>query len=156
MDFVRNSLFALALLWAVQLVGSWYQMRHYRDTVRTTVARWQSGFLGVGSRKASFRRGAIVILVLSSEMRIAQFSCMSGLTVLSRFRSYPRFLDMSIEQFNASLKAARLGSSITRAAADALASAQGAAAEGAEGDRNAARAAPPELEEFGAPQSHPA
>ncbi len=151
MDFVRNSLFALALLWAVQLVGSWYQMRHYRDTVRATVARWQSGFLGIGSRKASFRSGAIVVLVLSSDMRIAQFSHMSGLTVLSRFRTRAQFENMTIDEFNDSLKAASLGSSITKAAADALASAQGAAARQA-----TPRAAPPEPESFAAPQSHPA
>jgi glucitol operon activator protein len=120
MDYVRGALLALAVFWALQLVGSWFQMRRYRDAVRDAARQWQSGYLGVGSCKVRFGRGAIAIVVLSGDLRVRQFLSMSGLTVFSQFRQHDGFSGLSIEEFTAWLNDCRLRRSIVQAAADAL------------------------------------
>jgi glucitol operon activator protein len=127
MDYVRIALLALAVFWALQVVGSWYQMRRYRDAVLGATKRWDSGFLGVGSCKVRLGRGAIAIVVLSADMRICQFLSMSGLTVFTRFRPHDGFAGLTVDEFTARLKDAKLRHSITQAALDALQRAQRAA-----------------------------
>lgn len=127
MDFVRGALLALAVFWALQLVGSWFQMRRYTDAVRGAVGRWNSGFLGVGSCKVKLGRGAVAIVVLSSDLRVCQFLSMSGLTVFTRFRPHDGFTGLTTSEFNARLKASKLRRSIAQAATDALERAQRAA-----------------------------
>ncbi|WP_345814820.1 transcriptional regulator GutM [Paraburkholderia sp. PREW-6R] len=120
MDYVRGALLALAVFWAMQVIGSWYQMRRYGDAVRDTASRWKGGFLGVGSCKVKFGRGAIAIVVLSADMRICQFLSMSGLTVFSRFHPHEGYAGLSIDEFAAQLTGTRLRRAIVRAATDAL------------------------------------
>jgi glucitol operon activator protein len=127
MDFVRGALLALAVFWALQLVGSWFQMRRYTDAVRDAAKRWQSGFLGVGSCKVKLGRGAVAIVVLSSDLRVCQFLSMSGLTVFTRFHPHESFTGLSASEFSARLKASKLRRSIAQAATDALERAQRAA-----------------------------
>jgi glucitol operon activator protein len=127
MDFVRGALLALAVFWALQLVGSWFQMRRYSDAVRGAASRWNSGFLGVGSCKVKLGRGAVAIVVLSADLRGCQFLSMSGLTVFTRFRPHDGFAGLTTSEFNARLKASKLRRSITQAASDALERAQRAA-----------------------------
>lgn len=127
MDFVRGALLALAVFWALQLVGSWFQMRRYSDAVRDTARSWHSGFLGVGSCKVKLGRGAVAIVVLSADLRICQFLSMSGFTVFSRFRPHDGFAGLTTTEFDARLKASKLRHSIARAATDALERAQRAA-----------------------------
>lgn len=127
MDYVRGALLALAVFWALQLVGSWFQMRRYRDAVVDATKRFDSGFLGVGSCKVNLGRGAVAIVVLSSDMRICQFLSMSGLTVFTRFRPHNGFAGLSMDEFTAQLTGVRLRRSIVQAATDALARARRAA-----------------------------
>src|SRR5580698_10385514 len=120
MDFVRGALLALAVFWALQLVGSWFQMRRYTDAVRDAAKRWQSGFLGVGSCNVKLGRGAVAIVVLSSDMRVCQFLSMSGLTVFTRFHPHDGFAGLSASEFIERLTASRLRRSIAQAATDAI------------------------------------
>jgi len=127
MDYVRGALLALAVFWALQLVGSLYQMRRYRDAVKDAAGRWHSGFLGVGSCKVKLGRGAVAIVVLSADLRVCQFLSMSGLTVFTRFRPHPGFEELSMDEFVERLHRAKLRGSIVKAAIDALERARRAA-----------------------------
>ncbi len=129
MDYVRGALLALAVFWALQLVGSWFQMRRCRDAVRDAARQWHSGSLGVGSCKVRFGRGAIAIVVLSDDRQVRQFLSMSGLTVFSPFRQHDGFSGLSSEAFIAQLHSCGLRRSIVQAATDALERAQRAADE---------------------------
>ncbi len=120
MDYVRGALLALAVFWALQLVGSLYQMRRYREAVQDAARRWHSGFLGVGSCKVRLGRGAVAIVVLSADMRVCQFLSMSGFTVFTRFQPHPGFEDLSMDAFVERLHRAKLRGSIVQAAIDAL------------------------------------
>jgi glucitol operon activator protein len=129
MDYVRGALLALAVFWALQLVGSWFQMRRCGDAIRDAARRSQSGYLGVGACKVTLGRGALAIVVLTDDLRVHEFLSMSGLTVLSRFRRHDGFAGLSIEAFIAQLAASRLRRSVALAAADALERARRAAVE---------------------------
>jgi glucitol operon activator protein len=127
MDYVRGALLALVVGWTLQMIGSWFQMRRYGDAVRDAVRHWNTGYLGVGACKVRWGRGAIAIVVVSDDLRIRQFSSMSALTVLGRFRQHDGFDGLSADEFNARLAGSTLRRSIAKAAADALERAQKAA-----------------------------
>jgi glucitol operon activator protein len=127
MTFVRGALLALAVFWALQVVGSWFQMRRYTDAVRDATKRWHSGFLGVGSCKVKLGRGAVAIVVLSSDLRVCQFLSMSGLTVFTRFHPHDGFTGLSASEFVERLSASKLRRSIAQAATDAIERARRAA-----------------------------
>src|ERR1700744_2829165 len=120
MTFVRGAFLALAVFWALQVVASWFQMRRYTDAVRDATKRWHSGFLGVGSCKVKLGRGAVAIVVLSSDLRVCQFLSMSGLTVFTRFHPHDGFAGLSASEFVERLSASKLRRSIAQAATDAL------------------------------------
>jgi len=148
MDYVRGALLALAVFWALQLVGSWFQMRRCGDAIRDAARRSQSGYLGVGACKVTLGRGALAIVVLTEDLRIREFLSMSGITVFSRFRAHDGFTDLSIDEFIARLAASRLRRSVALAAADALERARRAALERADRvaeatEANEAAQAPP-------------
>ncbi|GAB2909351.1 hypothetical protein GCM10027093_54310 [Paraburkholderia jirisanensis] len=133
MDYVRGALLALAVFWALQLVGSWFQMRRCGDAIRDAARRSQSGYLGVGACKVTLGRGALAIVVLTEDLRIREFLSMSGITVFSRFRAHDGFFtDLSIDEFIARLAASRLRRSVALAATDALERARRAALERAD------------------------
>jgi glucitol operon activator protein len=87
MELVRLGLLLLALMWALQVMASWVQLRHYRSVVRRTAAQWNSGFLGASSFKARLGRGAIAIVVIDNEARVRKVLSMSGLSVFARFKA---------------------------------------------------------------------
>ena len=87
MELVRLGLLLLALMWALQVMASWVQLRHYRSVVQRTAAEWNSGFLGAGSFKARLGRGAIAIVVIDDEARVRKVLRMSGRSVFARFKA---------------------------------------------------------------------
>lgn len=87
MELVRLGLLLLALMWVLQVMASWVQLRHYRSVVRRTAAEWNSGFLGTSSFKARLGRGAIAIVVIDNEARVRKVLSMSGFSVFARFKA---------------------------------------------------------------------
>jgi glucitol operon activator protein len=87
MELVRLGLLLLASMWALQVIASWIQLRHYRSVVRRTAAEWNSGFLGSSSFKARLGRGAIAIVVIDDEARVREVLSMSGISVFARFKA---------------------------------------------------------------------
>jgi len=87
MELVRLGLLLLALMWALQIVASWRQLRHYRSVVQRTAQEWDSGFLGTSSFKAKLGQGAIAIVVIDNDARVRKVLSMSGLSVFARFKS---------------------------------------------------------------------
>jgi glucitol operon activator protein len=86
MELVRLGLLLLALMWALQIMASWRQLRHYRTVVHRTAKEWDSGFLGTSSFKARLGRGAIAIVVIDDEARVRKVLSMSGFSVFARFK----------------------------------------------------------------------
>jgi glucitol operon activator protein len=87
MELVRLGLLLLALMWALQVVTSWQQLRYYRGIVQRTAKEWDSGFLGTSSFKARLGRGAIAIVVIDDDAHVRKVLSMSGLSVFARFKA---------------------------------------------------------------------
>ena len=64
MGLIGYLILVLALLWALQIVGTYFQMRHYRQVLGGITREETGGYGGVGNAKAWFGMGVILILVV--------------------------------------------------------------------------------------------
>ena len=80
------ALLALALLWGVQSLGVWFQMRHYSDVLKVVTSRYSDGFVGAGHVRGRFGKGVIVMIVVDRDLKVRRFLEMSGRTVFAKFK----------------------------------------------------------------------
>lgn len=120
MELVRLGLLLLALMWALQVIASWMQLRHYRSVVRRTANEWGSGFLGAGSFKARLGRGAIAIVVIDDQARVRQVLSMSGLSVFARFKTLDALSEGTAADFPERVAVSTLPSSVKHAVGNAF------------------------------------
>lgn len=95
-------LLALGLLWALQSLGVWYQMRHYTDVMKGITSKYNDGFVGAGNVRGRLGKGMIVLIVTNADLAIQRFLVMSGRSVFAKFRRRPEFENMSIEALRTS------------------------------------------------------
>lgn len=95
-------LLALGVLWALQSLGVWYQMRHYTDVMKGITSKYNDGFVGAGNVRGRFGKGMIVLIVTNADLAIQRFLVMSGRSVFAKFRRRPEFENMSIEALRTS------------------------------------------------------
>lgn len=91
MPLWQIALLLLGLMWLLQAVGTWLQMRHYREVMGSVEGRWSDGFLGVGTARASLGRGVILMLVLGPDDVIRDLLVMEGRSVLAKFKRLDRY-----------------------------------------------------------------
>ncbi|SCY21822.1 transcriptional regulator GutM [Microvirga guangxiensis] len=84
-------LLLLAAVWLLQAVGTWLQMRHYREVMGTIHSRWTDGYMGVGNARASLGRGVILILVVAPDDTIRDLFVMEGRSVFAKFKRLDQF-----------------------------------------------------------------
>ena len=84
-------LLLLAAVWLLQAVGTWLQMRHYREVMGSIERRWTDGYMGVGNARASLGRGVILILVAAPDDTIRDLFVMEGRSVFAKFKRLDRF-----------------------------------------------------------------
>ena len=89
MNWWQIALLVLAVFWALQVLGTWFQMRHYQDVLARITRNSSDGFLGTGNAKSSLGRGLITILVANADGTIRQALAMEGRSVLARFEEVP-------------------------------------------------------------------
>ncbi len=94
-----TGLLLFGLCWALQIAGTVLQMRHYRSVLDRLSAQWQDGYVGTGSARARFGRGAITILVVSPSGAVRQALAMQGRTVWAKFKPLPALVGVDIAQF---------------------------------------------------------
>lgn len=87
----------LAVLWLLQSVGTYFQMRHYRKVLGGVVGEGGEGFIGVGNAKGRFGKGVILILVSDLDGDVTSALRMRGMTVFARFDEAPDLIGMNIE-----------------------------------------------------------
>lgn len=96
MGFISTALLVLAIVWALQIFGTWYQMRHYRAVLSGITERSTEGYVGVGNAKASFGKGVILILVVGESGEVTDALRMRGRTILARFEQAPDLVGMDL------------------------------------------------------------
>ena len=94
-----TGLLLFGLCWALQIAGTMLQMRHYRRVLDRLSSQWNDGYVGTGSARARFGRGAITILVVSPTGAVRQALAMQGRTVWAKFKPLPALAGIDIEQF---------------------------------------------------------
>ncbi|MXQ52379.1 transcriptional regulator GutM [Shimazuella alba] len=84
--------------WVLQVILSYYQNKHYGQTIRKMSAAHDSGYLGVGVIKKRLGIGSVVILVSDLSGLVVDAKELTGVTVFSRFTSNQELNGKKIEQ----------------------------------------------------------
>ena len=116
----QTGLLLFGLCWALQVAGTVLQMRHYRQVLDRLSREWDDGFIGSGSARARFGRGAITILVVSPGGIVRKALVMQGRTVWAKFRPLPALVGIDLDRFRNGTacpqRQARLSEAFQRAA----------------------------------------
>ena len=97
MSWVAWVILILAIAWALQIVGTYFQMRHYREVLGRITREGGEGYVGVGNAKATFGKGVILILVSGEDGVVRKALRMRGMTIFARFQEVPDFVGMSLD-----------------------------------------------------------
>ena len=98
MGWIGYLILALALVWLLQIVGTYFQMRHYREVLGGITRERTEGYVGVGNAKARLGKGVILILVVDQNDLVVKALRMRGMTVFARFREAPELLGMRLDE----------------------------------------------------------
>ena len=97
MSWIAYVILLLALAWILQTIGTYFQMRHYREVLGGITREGGEGFVGVGNAKATFGKGVILILADGNDVVRKAFR-MRGMTVFARFKEAPDLVGMSLDE----------------------------------------------------------
>jgi glucitol operon activator protein len=90
-------LLTLAVLWLLQILGTWYQMRHYREVLGGITREGSKGYVGVGNARARFGKGVILILVVDEGGKVTKALRMRGRSVFARFNEAPELVGLNVD-----------------------------------------------------------
>jgi glucitol operon activator protein len=90
-------LLTLAILWLLQILGTWYQMRHYREVLGGITREGSKGYVGVGNARARFGKGVILILVVDEGGKVTKALRMRGRSVFARFNEAPELVGLNVD-----------------------------------------------------------
>ncbi len=91
-------LFAVGVLWLLQIVGTHVQMSHYRSVLGGITREGGKGYVGAGNAKARFGKGVILILVCDEDGVVSRAVRMRGMTVFARFQEAPELVGLSLDE----------------------------------------------------------
>jgi glucitol operon activator protein len=94
--FWQKGLIALALLWALQAIGTWVQMRHYRVVMREIAQNWPDGLMGASAVRGYLGKGVIAIVVATRDETVRQVFVMEGRSVFAKFRELREMAGMTL------------------------------------------------------------
>jgi glucitol operon activator protein len=89
-------LLTLAVLWLLQILGTWHQMRHYREVLGRITREGSKGYVGVGNARARFGKGVILILVVDEGGKVDKALRMRGRSVFARFNEAPELVGLNV------------------------------------------------------------
>jgi glucitol operon activator protein len=101
MSWIAYVILLLALAWILQIIGTYFQMRHYREVLSGITREGSEGFVGVGNAKATFGKGVILILVSDGNDVVRRALRMRGMTIFARFKEAPDLAGMSLDELRA-------------------------------------------------------
>jgi len=91
MPLWQIGLLLLGAVWLLQAIGTWLQMRHYREVMGSIHERWTDGYMGVGNARSSLGRGVILILVVGPDDTVRDLLVMEGRSVFAKFSRLDQF-----------------------------------------------------------------
>ena len=93
MSWIAYAILILAVAWALQIVGTYFQMRHYREVLGAITREGGEGFVGVGNAK-----GVILMLVADENDVVKRALRMRGMTIFARFKEAPDLVGMRLDE----------------------------------------------------------
>jgi glucitol operon activator protein len=88
----------LALVWILQIIGTYFQMQHYRRVLGRITSEGNEGYVGVGNAKATLGKGVILILVSGEDGKIKKALRMRGMTIFARFKEALELVGMGLDE----------------------------------------------------------
>src|SRR3954447_16934032 len=98
MGFWSFLLLVLGILWFLQIVGTYYQMQHYRQVLGGITREEGEGYVGVGNARARLGKGVVLILVVDEDGVVGKALRMRGMTVFARFEEAPELIGLRIDE----------------------------------------------------------
>ncbi len=97
MGFFSWVILIAGLLWLLQILGTWYQMRHYQHVLSGIAGENNKGYVGVGNARGRLGKGVILILVTGEDGLVSRALRMRGRTVFARFKDAPLLVGLDVE-----------------------------------------------------------
>lgn len=91
-------LLLLGVVWALQSLGVWFQMRHYSDVFKGITAKYQDGYVGAGICRGRFGKGTIVLIVVTPDLAVQRFLVMTGRSVFAKFHRHENLEGTTLDQ----------------------------------------------------------
>lgn len=91
-------LLALFVVWGLQSLGVWLQMRHYTDIFKGLTAQFNDGFVGAGNFRGRFSKGTIAVVVVTPDLIVRRLLIMSGRTVFTKFHRHEEFEGVTLDR----------------------------------------------------------
>lgn len=91
-------LLLLAVVWALQSLGVWVQMRHYSDVFKGITEKHKDGYVGAGNFRGRFRKGTIALVVVTPDLLVRRVMTMTGRSVFAKFVRHELFEGLTLEQ----------------------------------------------------------
>lgn len=91
-------LLLLGVVWALQSLGVWLQMRHYSDVFKGISNRFEDGFVGAGNSKGRLHKGTIALIVVAPDMTVRRLMVMNGRSVFTKFKRLEQFEGVALDR----------------------------------------------------------
>ena len=98
MGFWAVLLLILGCLWVLQVVGTYFQMSHYRSVLGGITAGGSDGYVGVGNAKSRVGKGVILILVAGRDGSVERALKMRGRTVFAKFEEAKALVGLGVNE----------------------------------------------------------
>ncbi|MDR7225366.1 transcriptional regulator GutM [Aminobacter aminovorans] len=91
-------LLLLGVVWALQSLGVWIQMRHYADVFKGITAKYQDGYVGAGNCRGRLGKGTIALIVVTPDLKVQRLLTMTGRSVFAKFKRHENLEGISLDQ----------------------------------------------------------
>jgi glucitol operon activator protein len=91
-------LLLLVVVWALQSLGVWVQMRHYSGVFKGITDKYKDGFVGAGNFRGRFGKGTIVLIVVTPDLVVRRFLAMTGRSVFAKFKRHEEFEGTALDK----------------------------------------------------------
>jgi len=91
-------LLLLVIVWALQSLGVWLQMRHYSDVFRGVTDQYKDGFVGAGNFRGRLAKGTIALVVVTPDLIVRRLMVMSGRSVFTKFKRHEEFEGVPLDR----------------------------------------------------------
>lgn len=84
---MNKIIFILIIIFILQILLRWKQVKYYNDKVNEIYYKHESGYMGIGIDKGRFHGRNIVVIVVDENNFIKEAQILSGYSVFAKFKT---------------------------------------------------------------------